>query len=190
MKKKCTNCKQEKLLEEFNKMSRSKDGRRCKCRECQKAFQKIYRENNKEKIKKYADKYRKENPHIYKNWVKNNRERSNEIKRKYEKRHRENNEIYRMTRILRNSVRTSFRTLNLKKNTRTSEILGCSMEYFIEHLKKTFSNGMTLENHGEWHLDHIIPISNANNYKEALELNHYSNFQALWATDNLKKGNR
>lgn len=49
---------------------------------------------------------------------------------------------------------------------------------------------MCWENHGEWHLDHIIPISYAKTEKEILDLNHYTNYQPLWKLDNLTKGNR
>ncbi len=49
---------------------------------------------------------------------------------------------------------------------------------------------MTWENHGEWHIDHIIPISWGKTESEVIELNHYTNFQPLWAKDNLSKGNR
>ena len=49
---------------------------------------------------------------------------------------------------------------------------------------------MTFENHGEWHLDHIKPISLAKSEEEIIELNHYTNFQPLWAKDNLSKSNK
>jgi hypothetical protein len=49
---------------------------------------------------------------------------------------------------------------------------------------------MTLENHGEWHLDHIIPLASATTEEEIIKLNHYTNFQPLWAEENLSKGDR
>ena len=49
---------------------------------------------------------------------------------------------------------------------------------------------MRWDNHGEWHMDHIKPISLAKTENEILELNHYTNFQPLWANENLSKSNK
>lgn len=151
---------------------------------------KIYKERNIEKVKRSREKFFEENPNYLKEWVSKNRERSNLIKKKHENSKRKDNEIYKMTRLVRNSIRSSIRSLNYKKKTKTSDIIGCSMEEFIIYIKSTFSEGMTLENYGDWHLDHKKPISMAKSYEDAIELNHYTNFQALWALDNLKKYNK
>jgi hypothetical protein len=193
--KTCTNCNNE-----LDETHFTKNGFICKkCRKKDSA--KKYRENNRQELrekskiyklqnpeitKKSRDKFFKENPNYLKEWISQNRERSNEIKRKSEAK-RSNNEIYKMTRLVRNSIRSSIRSLNYKKKTKTSIIIGCSIEEFIIYIKSTFTEGMTLENYGEWHLDHKKPISLAKTYEEAVELNHYTNFQALWALDNLKK---
>ena len=49
---------------------------------------------------------------------------------------------------------------------------------------------MTWENHGEWHIDHIMPMYTAQTEEETLELNHYTNLQPLWAEENLSKSNK
>lgn len=161
-----------------------------KNREKLKTLSKKYKEENKEKVKISRQKFFDDNPNYLKGWVSKNRERSNLIKKKHEDSKKKNNEIYKMTRLVRNSIRSSIRSLNYKKKTKTSDIIGCSMEYFIIYIQSTFLEGMTLENYGEWHLDHKKPISMAKSYEEAILLNHYSNFQALWALDNLKKYNK
>lgn len=51
---------------------------------------------------------------------------------------------------------------------------------------------MTWENFGEWHIDHIVPLSkfNLTDYEQLKIACHFSNLQPLWAKDNLSKGNR
>jgi hypothetical protein len=48
---------------------------------------------------------------------------------------------------------------------------------------------MTFDNYGMkgWHLDHIIPLSSANNEDEIIKLCHFTNLQPLWWYENLKK---
>ena len=53
-----------------------------------------------------------------------------------------------------------------------------------------FKGVVSEENHGEWHLDHKIPISWATDEEETYKLNHYTNFQPLWKSENYVKGNR
>jgi len=66
--------------------------------------------------------------------------------------------------------------------------LGVSFDELNIYLEQKFKNNMSWENYGEWHIDHIIPLSSAKTEKEIYELCHYTNLQPLWAEDNLKKG--
>jgi hypothetical protein len=56
--------------------------------------------------------------------------------------------------------------------------------------EKQFTEGMTWFNHGEWHIDHIYPVSLATDEHHLKKLNHYTNLQPLWAIDNIKKSNK
>ena len=49
---------------------------------------------------------------------------------------------------------------------------------------------MTFDNYGLWPLDHIKPIANCNNLEDIIKYNHYTNFQPLWAKDNILKSNK
>ena len=98
--------------------------------------------------------------------------------------------IYKLKLSIRSRISTSFRILGVFKDKKTNTILGCSYEEFRVYIESKFKDGMTLSNHGKWHLDHIIPISYAKSKEEVYKLNHYTNFQPLWAIDNLSKGNR
>jgi len=49
---------------------------------------------------------------------------------------------------------------------------------------------MSWENQGEWHFDHIIPISLAKTEAAVLALNHYTNLRPLWGNENIAKSNK
>lgn len=53
----CSCCKAEKSLEEFDICRKNKDGRQCKCKACRK----IYRQQNKDKIRESRKRYAEEN---------------------------------------------------------------------------------------------------------------------------------
>ena len=74
----------------------------------------------------------------------------------------------------------------------TQELLGCTREELADHLRQQYTEGMTDENYGEWHVDHIIPCSSFDVTKpeQAKVCFHYTNLQPLWAEDNLRKGKK
>jgi hypothetical protein len=76
------------------------------------------------------------------------------------------------------------------KKSKTSEYLGCTFNEFKTYIEEKFIENMSWENRMDWHLDHIYPISLAETEDELIKLNHYTNFQPLWAVDNLRKGNK
>ena len=103
----------------------------------------------------------------------------------------ENNELFAIKHRLRTLVRNSFRKKGYNRfESRTEEIVGISYNEFKVYMESKFVNGMSWENRGEWHIDHIIPLSAAKSQEELIALSHYTNLQPLWAMDNLKKGGK
>ena len=76
------------------------------------------------------------------------------------------------------------------KSKRTTELLGCSFEEVWNHLESKFQPGMTKENHGLWHVDHIRPCASFDltDPEQQKICFHYTNLEPMWAIDNLKKG--
>lgn len=73
---------------------------------------------------------------------------------------------------------------------RTESRLGYTKDQFVANIESKFSSGMSWKNHGEWHVDHITPISaflDEGVYAPSV-INALSNLQPLWASDNLSKG--
>jgi hypothetical protein len=55
-----------------------------------------------------------------------------------------------------------------------------------------FRDGMSWENYGEWHIDHIMPINHfiKSGITDPAIVNALENLQPLWAYENLSKGDR
>ena len=96
--------------------------------------------------------------------------------------------LFRLKSNLRSMISTHCRRGGYKKKDKVYEMLGCSFEFFKNYIEKLFKDGMSWDNRKEWHLDHIIPIACASTYEEIVKLNHYTNFQPLWAKENQLKG--
>lgn len=114
----------------------------------------------------------------------------NSCKNKYYSNKKKSDKLFRISSKIRVIISKQIKKNNLKKSQKTEDIIGCSFEEFKIYLESKFDENMSWKNYGEWHLDHIIPISYAKTEDEIYELNHYTNFQPLWAEDNLSKGNR
>ena len=120
-------------------------------------------------------------------------QRQKKRKSEYErwKRRWNEDEMFAMKVRLRNLIRNSFRRQGYKKfNTSTEEIVGMNYNDFKEYLESKFVDGMSWENRGDWHIDHIIPLSLATSEEEIIGLCHYVNLQPLWAEDNRSKGDK
>ena len=152
--------------------------------------QKKYYENNltyhKNRLKRWCE-LNKEKRSIYlKNWKINNKEHIKHYKIKKYK----NDTIYQLISNSRNRLNAFIKTNNFIKHGKTFEMIGCSPDELKIHLERKFKEGMCWENRNEWHIDHIIPLSSANNENDVIRLCHYSNLQPLWAYENLKKSNK
>ena len=74
------------------------------------------------------------------------------------------------------------------------EVLQFSPQDLYNHLESKFQSGMSWENYGEWHIDHVVADSRHRysstedeEFKKSWAL---TNLQPLWAKDNLKKGTK
>jgi hypothetical protein len=88
------------------------------------------------------------------------------------------------------NIKNSLLSNGYRKNQKSEKILQCTHAEFRVYLENNFQEGMTWENHGEWHLDHQIPTSLAESYEEIISLCHYSNYQPMWSGENLAKNNK
>lgn len=94
--------------------------------------------------------------------------------------------------IIRKRIWDAMKNYSEKKKKHSMEYLGCSIEKLREHLEKQFTAGMSWENQGAWHADHVRPCSSFNleTEEEKHKCFHYTNLQPLWATENISKNDK
>ena len=188
--KKCVKCGIEKELTEFHKHKKQKDGLRTRCKTCRKEDYQDNRENILEQQKEYYKNNRESRLEYVKEYQKNNKEKLMQYQLEYQKERCQNDPTYKMIRNYRKRTREAYHKASAIKTQGTMELLGCSGEQLKEHLEKQFQPGMTHENYGEWHIDHIRPCSSfdLSDPKQEQACFHYTNLQPLWAQHNLSKG--
>lgn len=77
-----------------------------------------------------------------------------------------------------------------RKTGSTMELVGCSVPELKKYLAEKFKAGMSWDNYGRWHIDHIRPCASfdLSDPEQQKACFHYTNLQPLWAKDNLSKG--
>ncbi len=174
-------------------------------REKMNVYQKTYHGKHKEKINLKNKNRRKENPDkareaSKKNYLKN-KDKKSAYGKKYARENREKNQErerkrykedthFRISIVLRKRLYMALRK-NAKKGS-AIKLLGCSIEEFMKYFETLFQDGMSWENHGKWHIDHIIPLA-AFDLEDPVQLAnacHYTNLQPLWAKDNIIKSDK
>lgn len=138
-------------------------------------------------------------------WAKRNKLRRNLRRRIYHKLHieqlnqkantfykikRKTNLNYRLAWYLRARVNSALKG-NPKVAT-TMNLIGCTIEQFKQHLEAQFQPGMSWNNYGKWHIDHIRPCASFDLSipEEQRKCFNFINLQPLWAKDNLSKGTK
>jgi len=92
---------------------------------------------------------------------------------------------------LRNNMRGLIRRVSpTAKRLPSKKILGYSAKDLCAHIESQFEPGMSWQNRGAWHIDHIKSVSSFFNegITDPKIINALSNLRPLWAQDNLNKG--
>tara|TARA_B100001540_G_C15589865_1_gene543535 strand:+ start:91 stop:828 length:738 start_codon:yes stop_codon:yes gene_type:complete len=158
-------------------------------------YRKKYRKSNKKKIKKLIENFKKKNPDYDMLWNRKNykdpekRARRRKIKREWERARKISDPGYK---IIKSHYSRINQLIKNSKSKKTMQLLGCSREFFINHLKKQFKNGMTIKNYGTvWHVDHIIRLHTFRNLatspKEQKIAFNYINTRPMFAQENLRR---
>ena len=192
--KNCKICDTEKPLSDFYSHKTTKDGKRPECKICFKLkaknnyydnqekninYSKTYRKLNQEKVKETRKNYRINNSDKVKNRIKLWHQKNPNKEREYGAKRREN---YPYIEAWRTTLKNSLKRLGKTKEGHTIDLLGYSALELKEHIESLFLDGMSWDNHGEWHIDHKIPVSTFDPETSSSVVNALSNLQPLWST--------
>jgi hypothetical protein len=211
--KQCCKCKLICELLNFGKLKSSSDGYRYDCNNCRK----LYREQNKEKIKQTQKKYYENNKNVlleknkkyriynniqineqrkeYRNLpeIKEHIKRKNKeylpIKKMKIKLRRRTDKDFQLSEVLRSKVHKMIKGLP----TSYRNIIGCDNEFLKKWIEFRFDEKMNWDNLGiYWQIDHILPI-NAFKFNEDKYIKicfNWTNLQPLKCFDNKSKSDK
>jgi len=173
--KTCNKCKETKQYVDFYKSKIKKDGLQVYCKSCCNTSSKAYYELNKDKIMLNYE--RNKTQIIAKNTAyKNNRKK--------------NDPVFRSVCNLRSRISKLCKAIGSGKKFKTMESIGLTQDEFKLYIESLFTDGMSWDNYGDWQVDHVKPLRTAKTEDDLFLLNHYSNLQPLWWTDNLAKSGK
>jgi hypothetical protein len=215
--KACIKCGQTKPLTEFGKRTASPGGKHPLCKACVckrsldwhhnnrdvsnararkwkaanrdkvSAYNKLYAETDTRKSERFAEwaAQNKQRRRAYMvEWNKANPQKVGEYNRR-----RAESPMFRINNAFRCRIWSS---LNGAKPGRTFALLGYTLEELARHIERQFTSGMNWGNYGDWHIDHIIPLSSFTytttedpDFRAAWAL---TNLRPLWAVQNITKG--
>ena len=197
---KCSELGQKDSINDIRKDSMNKE-----CKDIGKIEKTYYQKNRAERIlyQREYDLKNKENKKRYKSeWYQKNKKRCDSRKKKhkndninfyikynaqYQKTRKENDINFKISCYLRSRLSNAVK--NNSKSGSSVRDLGCSIEEFKKYIELKFQDGMTWDNYGKWHLDHITPLSwfDLTKRSQFVIASHYTNYQPLWEIDNLHK---
>jgi len=162
-----------------------------------KVADKKWRDNNKEYMSNKSKTWYEQNKEYRKEYLKeyreNNIDKIRKTKRDYERYRKSIDPAYKLISNFRTAIYQVLKENNVEKNKHYFDILKYTPEELISHLEKQFTDSMTWENYGEWHVDHRMPISSFN--FESVDDDSFikcwslDNLQPMWGKENIVKSN-
>lgn len=205
----CVKCNKKKIFHDFSKDKYKTDGLCTVCKDCRQIYRAGYYAKNSEKAK--SDSLRwyyqnreeviEKNKIRYRSNIEKNKKRRKEqywkdpisakiAVRNYNGTRAATDPVYRMACRCRKRIWAALKEGGYTKKSRSFDIIGCTVSELVAHLESQFRDGMSWDNYGKWHIDHIFPLASADTEEKVISLCHYTNLQPLWASENLSKSAR
>lgn len=142
-----------------------------------------WQKDNRDRLNDYHQKWRDKNIHKHR-----------EYKRKYEKHRKDTDPLYKLISNFRTAIYQVLKESNVEKNKHYFDILQYTPEELIIHLEKQFTDTMSWDNYGVWHVDHKSPITSFDiqemGDEEFMKCWGLDNLQPMWGDENIRKSNK
>jgi hypothetical protein len=171
--KQCSKCKEVKLLNDFPRDRRKRDGLRASCKDCNKLRHKEYRQTNQDKVLEYFKEYRQ-----------NNRGKRAQYQKEYRQKHPDE-ECQRLKRWRQNNPDKARAGDARKRATKRNATPSWANKAAIAQI---YAEALWLQDFtGEpYHVDHIVPLKS----DFVCGLHVPANLQTLPGAENIAKSNR
>lgn len=171
--KTCRKCKQTLPVNMFSINVASSDKRSYVCKECTPKP----KWKTPETIQQYRKNYQLKNP--------------DKIKAKHKK---QGQQLHRKLRLSQNArIKHALQNfVNGKKTKNTVQYIGCDIQFLKQWLEFQFTDGMSFDNYGEWHIDHVKPCCafDLSKQEDIEQCFNWKNLQPLWKKDNMHKSGK
>ena len=182
--KECKRCNTTKPITEYFINNSKPDGRHIYCKVCKKVENNAFYQNNKRPD--YHKQHRIENKEYYNAYNKEHFQTKKQYYRDYNNNKYATDINFKLKHITSARIHEGLKRYQTKKQSRTIDYLGCSIEEYYIYLQHKFDKNMSWDNYGKsgyWEIDHIIPVSRGGSF-------HHTNTQPLSIKENQIKGNR
>lgn len=164
------------------------DEKEAKRKKRKKIYNAEYYRKNKDKHCKICTEYRLKNKNKHREYNKKYRAKNlDKLHAAWRDRYRKNHS-FRITTIQRNRLKKIVGSTSVSRH----EMTGCTPKELRDHIESQFLKGMTWENQGRWHIDHIMPCSAFDLTKpdQVKICFNWQNLRPIWAKKNLSKGKK
>lgn len=112
--------------------------------------------------------------------------------RKYERdlrRERMKDPTFKYRANMSSRISVAMRANKISKPAESEKLMGATWSEFREWIDSQLLGGMTAENYGEWHLDHVRPCASFDLVEEAqcFVAFNWRNYQPMWGLENIEK---
>ena len=188
--KSCNECFLTKSLSEYPVKSNSKDGHTGKCLVCTRAYYRNYKKENKDAVLKSKKQHYEKNKSTWDAYRTKNATEIAKRKRAWYASKVESDGSFVLYEKIRKMVYRTLEYTGEEKQNRTKQILGYNHIDLKKRIESQFSDGMSWDNYGNWHIDHIKPLAafDLTDPVQVAKAFHYKNLRPLHWRQNISKG--